>query len=120
MWKDLFLKLRTGEISVHSKSFTLLSKSMRPIPIPKETTDESGNKVVHDQFADKEMRYRQRYLDLILNPEVKTVFKTRSKVVTEIRKYLDENGLVEVETPILQPLYGGAAATSVCYSPQCS
>jgi lysyl-tRNA synthetase class 2 len=103
-------KTRTGEISVHSKSFTLLSKSMRPIPIPKETTDESGNKVVHDQFADKEMRYRQRYLDLILNPEVKSVFKTRSKVVTEIRKYLDENGLVEVETPILQPLYGGATA----------
>ena len=103
-------KTKTGEISVHAKSFTVLSKSLRPIPIPKETTDESGNKIIHDQFADKELRYRQRYLDLILNPEVKSVFKTRSKVVTEIRKYLDENGLIEVETPILQPLYGGATA----------
>lgn len=103
-------KTKTGEISVHAKSFTLLSKSIRPIPIAKETVDEQGNKIVHDQFADKELRYRQRYLDLIVNPEVKEVFRTRSKVVTEIRKYLDENGLVEVETPILQPLYGGATA----------
>jgi lysyl-tRNA synthetase, class II len=103
-------KTKTGEISVHSKSFTLLSKSIKPIPIPKETTDGQGNKVIHDQFADKELRYRQRYLDLILNPEIKEVFKTRSKVVTEIRRYLDENGLVEVETPVLQPLYGGATA----------
>jgi lysyl-tRNA synthetase, class II len=103
-------KTKTGETSVHTKSFVLLSKSIQPIPIPKETTDEQGNKIIHDQFADKELRYRQRYLDLILNPDVKNVFKTRSKVVTEIRKYLDENGLVEVETPILQPLYGGATA----------
>jgi lysyl-tRNA synthetase class 2 len=103
-------KTKTGEISVHSKSFTLLSKSIRPIPIPKESTDEHGNKTIHDQFADKELRYRQRYLDLIVNPEVKDVFRMRSKIVTEIRKYLDENGLVEVETPILQPLYGGASA----------
>ena len=103
-------KTKTGEISVHSKSFTVLSKSIRPIPIPKETVDEQGNKIIHDQFADKELRYRQRYLDLILNPEVKEVFKTRSKIVTEMRKYLDENGIVEVETPVLQPLYGGATA----------
>lgn len=103
-------KTKTGEISVHSKSFAVLTKSLRPIPIAKETVDEQGNKVVHDQFADKELRYRQRYLDLIVNPEVKEVFKTRSKIVTEIRKYLDENNLVEVETPILQPLYGGATA----------
>ncbi|MEW6702840.1 MAG: lysine--tRNA ligase [Bacteroidota bacterium] len=103
-------KTKTGEISIHSKSITLLAKSIRPIPVPKETIDENGNKIIHDQFADKELRYRQRYLDLILNPEVKEVFKVRSKVVTEIRKYLDENGLIEVETPILQPLYGGATA----------
>ncbi|MCL4546951.1 MAG: lysine--tRNA ligase [Bacteroidetes bacterium] len=103
-------KTKTGEISVHSKSFVVLTKSIRPIPIAKETVDEQGNKIVHDQFADKELRYRQRYLDLIVNPEVKEVFKTRSKIVTEIRKYLDENNLVEVETPILQPLYGGATA----------
>lgn len=103
-------KTKTGEISVHGKSLTVLSKSMRPIPIPKESLDELGNKVIHDQFADKELRYRQRYLDLILNSDVKEVFRTRSKVVTEIRKYLDDNGLLEVETPILQPLYGGATA----------
>ncbi len=103
-------KTKTGEISVHSKSFVVLTKSIRPIPIAKETIDEQGNKIVHDQFADKELRYRQRYLDLIVNPEVKEVFKTRSRIVTEIRKYLDENNLVEVETPILQPLYGGATA----------
>ena len=83
-------KTKTGEISVHGKSFTVLSKSIRPIPIPKESIDEQGNKVIHDQFADKELRYRQRYLDLILNSDVKEVFRTRSKIVTEIRKYLIE------------------------------
>ncbi|PKL82095.1 MAG: lysine--tRNA ligase [Ignavibacteriae bacterium HGW-Ignavibacteriae-3] len=103
-------KTKTGEISVHAKSFTVLTKSIRPIPIPKESTDEQGNKVIHDQFSDKELRYRQRYLDLILNADVKEVFRMRSKIVTEIRKYLDQNGLLEVETPILQSLYGGATA----------
>lgn len=103
-------KTKTGEISVHAKSFLLLAKSIRPIPIAKEAVDEEGNKIVYDQFADKELRYRQRYLDLIVNPHVKDVFLLRSKIVTEIRKYLDENGIVEVETPILQPLYGGATA----------
>ncbi len=103
-------KTRTEEISVHTKSLTLLAKSIRPIPIAKEIVDESGNKVVFDQFADKELRYRQRYVDLIVNPEVKDVFMKRSKIITEIRKYLDEKGILEVETPILQPLYGGAAA----------
>lgn len=103
-------KTRTGETSVHSKSLTLLTKSVRPIPIAKETTDEAGNKVIHDQFTDKELRYRQRYVDLIVNPEVKDVFIKRSKIVTEMRKFLDEKGMLEVETPILQPLYGGAAA----------
>ncbi len=103
-------KTKTGEISVHAKAFSVLTKSIRPIPIPKESVDENGNKVIHDQFSDKELRYRQRYLDLILNSDVKQVFKTRSRIITEIRKYLDENGLLEVETPILQPLYGGATA----------
>jgi len=103
-------KTKTGEISVHAKSLQLLSKSIRPIPITKESVDESGNKVLHDQFADKELRYRQRYVDLIVNPEVKDTFIQRSKIVSEIRRYLDNLGLVEVETPILQPLYGGASA----------
>lgn len=103
-------KTKTGETSVHVKSMKLLAKSIRPIPIAKETTDEQGNKVVHDQFTDKELRYRQRYVDLIVNPEVKDVFILRSKIVSAIRKVLDGNGYYEVETPVLQTLYGGAAA----------
>ncbi len=103
-------KTKTGEISVHAKSYQLLAKSLLPIPIAKEAVDESGNKIIYDQFADKELRYRQRYVDLIVNPDVKKVFILRSKIVTEIRKFLDSKGLVEVETPILQPLYGGATA----------
>ena len=103
-------KTKTGETSVHVKSMKLLSKSIRPIPIAKETTDEEGNKTIHDQFTDKELRYRQRYVDLIVNPEVKDVFKKRSTIVTTIRTFLDSNEFVEVETPVLQPIYGGAAA----------
>ncbi|MFH2032865.1 MAG: lysine--tRNA ligase [Bacteroidota bacterium] len=103
-------KTKTGEISVHAKSLKLLSKSIRPIPIAKEVTNEKGEKVIFDQFADKELRYRQRYVDLIVNPEVKEVFKKRSQIVSAIRTFLDENNFLEVETPILQPLYGGAAA----------
>lgn len=103
-------KTKTGEISVHAKTLDILSKSMRPIPITKEVTDEQGNKVVFDQFADKELRYRQRYVDLIVNPEVKDVFLKRSRIITSMRKFLDSNGYIEVETPILQPMYGGAAA----------
>jgi len=103
-------KTRTGEISVHLKEMKLLAKSVRPIPVAKEVIDENGNKVIHDQFVDKELRYRQRYVDLIVNSEVKDVFVKRSKIVSSLRKYLDNQGMLEVETPILQPLYGGAAA----------
>jgi len=103
-------KTKTGEISVHVKSLTLLAKSLRPLPIAKEVEDEQGNKVVFDQFADKELRYRQRYVDLVVNPQVKDVFIKRSKIVSSIRNYLDNSGYLEVETPVLQPLYGGAAA----------
>ena len=103
-------KTKTGETSVHVTSLELLSKSLRPLPIAKETTDEDGNKIIHDQFADKELRYRQRYVDLIVNPEVKDTFVYRSKIITAMRSYLDAQDYVEVETPILQPLYGGAAA----------
>ena len=103
-------KTKTGEISVHVTSMELLSKSLRPLPIAKEVTDESGNKVVYDQFADKELRYRQRYVDLIVNPEVRNTFIKRSKMITAMRNYLDAQNYIEVETPILQPLYGGAVA----------
>lgn len=103
-------KTKTGEISVHTKSLQLLAKSIRPLPIPKEVIDENGNKTVFDQFVDKELRYRQRYVDLIVNPQIRNTFYLRSKVVSAIRRLLDSYGYLEVETPILQPLYGGAAA----------
>ena len=108
--KGFVFKTKTGEISVHVKELKLLSKSLKPLPIAKEAEDEQGNKVVYDQFADKELRYRQRYVDLIVNPQVKDVFIKRSKIITSTRKFLDEKGYLEVETPVLQPLYGGAAA----------
>ncbi len=103
-------KTKTGEISVHARSMNLLAKSLRPIPIAKEMIDEEGNKKIYDQFADKELRYRQRYVDLIVNPDVRDVFIKRTSIITALRNYLDENYFVEVETPVLQPLYGGAAA----------
>lgn len=103
-------KTKTGEISVHTNELTLLAKSLRPLPIAKETTDEAGNKIIHDQFSDKELRYRQRYLDLVVNPEVRDVFTKRSKIITSVRRFLDYHEFLEVETPILQPLYGGASA----------
>jgi len=103
-------KTKTGEISVHATSLKLLAKSLRPLPIPKETTDEQGNKIIHDQFSDKELRYRQRYVDLIVNPHVKEAFYKRSKIITTMRSFLDSHGYLEVETPVLQPIYGGAAA----------
>jgi lysyl-tRNA synthetase, class II len=103
-------KTKTGETSIHTKSITLLAKSLKPIPIAKEVTDENGNKVIFDQFADKELRYRQRYVDLIVNPDVRDVFIKRSKIITAIRRILDTAGYLEVETPVLQPQYGGASA----------
>jgi lysyl-tRNA synthetase class 2 len=103
-------KTKTGEISLHVKSLKLLAKSLRPLPIAKEGEDEQGNKIIYDQFADKELRYRQRYVDLVVNQGVKDVFIKRSKIVSSIRNYLDEKGYLEVETPVLQPLYGGASA----------
>ena len=108
--KGYVFKTKTGEISIHTKSLKVLSKTLRPLPVAKETIDEQGNKVVHDQFADKELRYRQRYVDLIVNPHIKDVFLKRSRIISALRRYLDINGFLEVETPVLQPLYGGAAA----------
>lgn len=94
-----------GEISIHVKEFTLLCKSIRPLPIVKEKDGE-----VYDAFRDPEQRYRQRYLDLIVNPEIKETFIKRTLLVNTMRQFLNEKGYLEVETPILQPLYGGAAA----------
>ena len=103
-------KTKTGETSIHVTALQILSKTLRPIPIAKETTDDQGNKTIHDQFADKELRYRQRYVDLIVNPQIKDVFIKRSKIISAMRSFLDSNDYLEVETQILQPMYGGAAA----------
>lgn len=103
-------RTKMGEVSVHAQKLELLSKSLRPLPVVKEKTDEQGNKVVFDPFADKELRYRQRYVDLAVNPEIKDVFIRRTKIYQTIRKFFDGRGYLEVETPILQPIYGGAFA----------
>ncbi len=97
---------QVGEISVHVTKFTVLSKSLRPLPVVK--TDAEGN--VHDSFSDPELRYRMRYVDMVVNPDVRRVFEQRTTMYNTIRTYLNEKGYLEVETPILQPLYGGAAA----------
>lgn len=102
-------KTRTGEITIKVSQFELLSKNLRPLPITKEKVL-GDEKIVYDQFSDKELRYRQRYVDLIVNPEVKNVFITRAKIISSIRTYLDKQGFLEVETPVLQPIYGGASA----------
>ncbi len=101
---------KTGEISVHVQELKLLSKSLRPLPIVKESKDDQGRTKLHDAFTDPEIRYRQRYVDLIVNPSVRGDFIKRTKVIGSIRNYLDDQGYLEVETPVLQPLYGGAAA----------
>jgi lysyl-tRNA synthetase class 2 len=104
-------RTRTGEVSVRAESWTMLTKSLRPLPLGKVETDaESGERVVHSGFADQEARYRQRYADLAVHPEVREVFRTRARVVSSLRSFLDGEGFLEVETPVLQPLYGGAAA----------
>ena len=108
--KGYGFKTQVGETSIHVTALKILTKSLRPLPLVKEATDEEGNKKTYDAFKDSEQRYRQRYLDLIVNPEIRETFVQRTKLVNSIRKYLAEKDYLEVETPILQPLYGGAAA----------
>lgn len=108
--KGFVFRTKMGEVSVHTQELKLLTKSLRPLPIVKEKTDEAGNKVVFDPFADKELRYRQRYVDLIVNPAVREVLMKRTIILRAIRKFLDDKNYLEVETPVLQPLYGGASA----------
>ncbi|MBN3519915.1 lysine--tRNA ligase [Algoriphagus lutimaris] len=104
--KGYIFTTQTGEISLHVTELKVLSKSVKPLPVVKR--DEDGN--VHDGFTDPELRYRQRYVDLTVNPEVKKTFITRSKIITQMRRYFDDHGWLEVETPILQAVHGGAAA----------
>src|SRR5690554_6613524 len=104
--KGKVFKTQVGEISVKVEEFTMLSKALRPLPLPK--TDAEGK--VHDAFTDPELRYRQRYVDLVVNPHVKEVFVKRSKLYSAMRNYFNDAGYMEVETPVLQPIPGGAAA----------
>lgn len=103
--KGYVFRTQTGEISVHVSELTVLSKSLRPLPIVKEKDG-----VVYDAFSDPESRYRQKYVDLVVNEEVKDIFVKRTKVYTSMREYFNSKGYLEVETPILQSIPGGASA----------
>jgi lysyl-tRNA synthetase, class II len=104
-------RTRTGEVTVRAESWTLLTKSLRPLPFGKVEVDaETGERTVHSGFADTESRYRQRYADLAVHPHVREVFEKRSRIISALRRFLDGEGFLEVETPVLQPLYGGASA----------
>lgn len=107
--KGFVFRTQTGELTIHAEEFQLLNKTLRPIPVAKEV-EEDGKKIVYDAFADKELRYRHRYVDLIVNPHVKEVFLKRSQMVQVMRNTMIDKGWLEVETPILQPIYGGASA----------
>jgi lysyl-tRNA synthetase class 2 len=102
-------RTRAGEATVRVTEWKLLSKALSPLPVVKEE-EVDGQIIRHSEFSNTEERYRQRYADLAVNPEVRHVFRTRSKIVTALRRFMDENDFLEVETPVLQPLYGGAAA----------
>ena len=102
-------RTRTGEVTVKVEQVTMLAKSLRPLPFGKEEVVD-GVTVRHSGFADPEQRYRQRYADLAVHPEVRALFIARSRMITAMRGFLDGRGYLEVETPVLQPLYGGATA----------
>jgi len=103
--KGYVFRTQMGEITVHVRELTLLSKSLRPLPIVKEKDG-----VLYDAVTDPEMRYRQRYVDLIINPDVRETFRKRTQIVKSMRELFDAHGFLEVETPVLQPIPGGAAA----------
>ncbi len=107
--KGTVFRTRTGEITILTREVRLLTKSLLPLPIVKEE-EVDGKTVTHDEFADKELRYRRRYLDLAVNPELKEVFVARAKILSSMRHFMEEKGYIEVETPVLQPIYGGANA----------
>ena len=103
--EGFIFKTKVNEISIHAKNLTVLCKSIRPLPIVKEKED-----TTFDAFSDKEQRYRNRHLDLIVNTDIRDTFIKRANIIKSIRNYLDDLGFLEVETPVLQPLYGGANA----------
>lgn len=103
-------RTKTGEVSIHATSYQLLTKSIHPLPVVKEEVTESGEKIIYDAFADVELRYRQRYIDLIVNENVKDTFIKRTKIIQSIKRTLEKHKFFEVETPTLQTIYGGANA----------
>ena len=104
------MRTRAGEISVELRELRVLSKALSPLPVIKQQRDAAGTITEHGAFADIETRYRRRYVDLAVNEDVREVFRQRAAIIRAIQQFLDARGFLEVETPILQPLYGGAAA----------
>lgn len=105
----VLMRTKTGEFTLRCSAVVMLAKSVSPLPAAKEA-EEDGHKVVYSAFANPEARYRERYADLAVNTEVREIFRVRAAVVRALRNFLDERGFLEVETPVLQPIYGGAAA----------
>ena len=108
--EGVMFRTKTGEVTLHVHNFKLLAKSVSPLPAAKDETLEDGTIVRHAALEDPELRARQRYADLAVNPEVRETFRKRAAIIRALRTFLDENGFLEVETPMLQPIYGGAAA----------
>ncbi len=106
----VMFRTRTGEATLHVHDFKLLAKAVSPLPAAKDEVTETGETVRHAALEDPELRARQRYADLAVNPEVRETFRKRTGIIHALREFLDEHGFLEVETPILQPIYGGAAA----------
>jgi lysyl-tRNA synthetase class 2 len=107
--EGVMFRTRSGEVSLKVESFNILAKALSPLPSAKEEVVD-GERVVHSAFSNPEARYRERYADLAVNPEVREIFWTRTRIIKSLREFLDNKGFIEVETPILQPIYGGAAA----------
>jgi lysyl-tRNA synthetase class 2 len=108
--EGVMFRTKTGEVTLHVHNFKLLAKSVSPLPAAKDETLEDGSIVRHTALEDPELRARQRYADLAVNPEVREIFRKRAAIIRALRTFLDEHGFLEVETPMLQPIYGGAAA----------
>ena len=106
----ILFKTKMGETTLRVQTLTLLAKSLQAFPVPK-VKEVDGKKIIYDEFTDKETRYRKRYLDLVLNKKSYEVFQNRSKIIKSIRDYLDNKGFIDVETPTLQTIYGGANAS---------
>ncbi len=105
----VMFRTKTGEVTLRVKTFQMVAKALSPLPAAKE--EQAGDqRIVHSAFSDPEARYRQRYADLAVNPEVRDTFRVRARIIRSLQQFLDAKGFLEVETPILQPIYGGAAA----------